>query len=108
MYGRDHGNLPAERQEQEYDFLVFLFLAKSWVRVWITDLPNTLLFLREMGAQPISLERDLVEVIDQAWSKRLYDEDVQHLILTMKGVLNKLGIWQGFLPRTAILARKVE
>src|SRR5689334_10528028 len=47
VYTRNHAKLAAERKANEpYDFLCCIELAhKSYVRVWITDLPNLLTFL---------------------------------------------------------------
>lgn len=77
VYSRDHSKLPAKRGQtgSPYDFMAIIRIGSSFVRIWITDLPNMLLFMREIDARkktPIEsfLERsnihEMVSSIEQA------------------------------------------
>lgn len=57
--GRDHAQLPMERLASEtYDFLCELFVAGSYVRVWIEDLPTLHFFLTDVQAERESEQDD--------------------------------------------------
>ena len=53
IYSRDHKKLPGKRGQTgfPYDFMAVLYLGSTYIRVWIADLPNALLFMREIDAR---------------------------------------------------------
>lgn len=50
VHARDHALLSLERTKA-YDFLCTLRVDRSYIRVWIPDLPNLLLFMREVDGK---------------------------------------------------------
>jgi hypothetical protein len=82
VYSRDHSALNHVRGKNElYDFMCSFKPGGSEVRVWIEDLPNLLLFLREIEAHEEPDEPD--NKIADALLHIFNDNDVQAMIMRL-------------------------
>lgn len=72
VYARNHARLASKRKPKEipYDFLCILYFGGSYYRVWIPDLPNVLLFFREIEVRPIE-RNNFEDLVDTSYLKEL-------------------------------------
>ncbi len=79
IHARNHETLPSSPppKESDFDFLCVLRTSRTYIRIWIPDLPNLLLFMREVDAKP---ENDQAgEAIKHFLESNLLSEFLSHM-----------------------------